>query len=64
MSVPMIQIEEAKLSDAQYTLSAIRGLSDLLCNTQLKADMHMVRPENLEALMTVLADRLEHNLGI
>jgi len=65
MGIPsMVKIEEDKLNDAQYALSAIRAVSDLLCNTQLKADMNMVRPENLEALMTILADRLEFSLAV
>lgn len=39
-----------------YTLSAIRAVSDLLCE---QPDMHMVNPDNLNALITILADKLE-----
>jgi len=49
--------------DAATVLMAIRGLSDLLCNQQLNASMNMVRPENMECLISILADRLEHALA-
>ena len=63
MSMPaMIQIPEDKLNDAHFVMMAIRALSDLLCNQQLNATMEMVRPENLEALMSILADTLEQSL--
>jgi len=60
----LIQIEEDDLSRAQFVGMAIRGLSDLLVNMQLKEDMQMVKPENLEALLTILADQLEQALNI
>jgi len=64
MSTPaMTQIEVDKLNDAQYTLSAIRGLSDLLCNMGTQSDIHLVRPENLNCLIDILADRLEQVIG-
>jgi len=43
-------------------LMAIRGLSDLLCNN-MDTGLNMVKPENLEALVSILADRLEHALA-
>jgi len=60
----LIQIEEDDLSRAQFVGMAIRGLSDLLVNMQLKEDLQMVKPENLEALLTILADQLEQALNI
>lgn len=60
----LLHIEEDDLSRAQFVGMAIRGLSDLLTNMQLKEDMQMVKPENLEALLTILADQLEQALNI
>jgi len=48
--------------DAANVLMAIRGLSDLLCNN-MDSGLNMVKPENLEALVSILADRLEHALA-
>ncbi|PIQ33371.1 MAG: hypothetical protein COW62_05500 [Zetaproteobacteria bacterium CG17_big_fil_post_rev_8_21_14_2_50_50_13] len=44
------------------TLAAIRGLSDLLCNN-MDSGLSMVKPENLESLISILADRLEAAIG-
>jgi len=53
-----------RIEGATYVMSAIRAVSDLLCNSGLTDSMNMVKPENLEALMTILADRLEAELSM
>jgi len=42
----------------------IRGLSDLMLNMEKEHDLHAVRPENLQVLLDLLADKLEAAIGI
>ncbi len=50
-----------QLDDADYALSAVRGLSELLCGHDA---MECVQPDNLNALISIVADRLEAALAI
>ena len=57
-----IQIKEESYTQLQFATMAFRGLSDLLLNMEHEKDLHMVRPENLQALMDVLADNFQRHL--
>ena len=59
-----VEIEEEQLNDAYFVMMAIRAVSDMMCNMDLQTGMNMVKPENMEALMTILADRLEKAVTI
>ncbi len=48
--------------ELHYALRALRAVSDLLCNAGVQGDMHTMNPENLNALLSIVADRLEQSL--
>ncbi len=49
------------IDEAAYALMAIRAVTDLLSELP---DMHVVNPKNLNALLSIVADRLEMALSI
>jgi len=50
-----------KLGDADWALCAVRGLSELLCGNDA---LECIQPDNLTALISIVADRLEAALDI
>jgi len=50
-----------KLNDADWALRAVRGLSELLCGNDA---IECINPDNLNALISIVADRLETALDI
>jgi len=60
-----INLKEERYMQAQMVLMAMRAVSDLLLNQIEGTDsMGMVKPENLQALMDILADQLDAALVI
>jgi len=60
-----ISLKEERYMQAQMVLMGMRAVSDLLLNQIEGTDsMHMVKPENLQALMDILADQLDAALAI
>jgi len=60
-----ISLKEESYMQAQMVLMGMRAVSDLLLN-QIEGteSMGMVKPENLQALMDILADQLDAALAI
>jgi len=50
-----------KLDDADWALRGMRGLSDLMCSADA---LECISPDNLNALISIVADRLETALDI
>jgi len=60
-----ISLKEESYMQAQMVLMGMRAVSDLLLNQIEGTDsMGMVKPENLQALMDILADQLDAALMI
>jgi len=49
------------IDEAALALMAIRAVTDLLCELP---DMHVVNPDHLNALLSIVADRLDAALDI
>lgn len=58
-----ITLQESNYTKLQTATMAIRAVSDLLLNMQHEDHLEMVRPENLQALLDVLAEHFEQALA-
>ncbi|MBL4774472.1 MAG: hypothetical protein JKY87_00225 [Mariprofundus sp.] len=64
-SAATVAISDEGYSQAQFAIMAIRAVSDLLLNqVETSNSLHMVKPENLQALLDILADQLDAALAI